>query len=518
MASGTKKGYKLGQDCIKIEVCKINAIPRSFIITWYNNLRLTMYEDAENKSSEPANSLLMIATDFPPMVGTNTQRIQSFARHMKEYGWQAHVLTHAINDLYLIDSKELLDIPDYVSVYRVESSDPFRRLRRYRKILPRDLAKNKQGSNSLNRHAVTENDSARLVSSLKKLISGFLLQLPWKFYRKFVYIPDAERLWSISAYRKALVLINEAKVTVVMTSSPAYSTHLAGLRLKRETGVFWIAEFRDLWVGRPGRPEGSAWRQHREEALEADVVRECDHITVASPAWIENFSSRYGEWVRGKMTCITNGYDGSQISATNVAKTGDEVMIVNTGAMYGSESPAPFLSALAKIKSETPEVLSQVRVMLAGYAGEEQPRLDMIVDSAGLTNIVNFPGILPHRDCLALQQHADILLLCNGPEHQQTIRGRSFEYMATGKPILAITPEKGEQAKLLIRAGSCLVVDYGDPDGIRTAIIRLLSLAKERKTAELKPDWEYIKQYERSKLTACLVKVIEDLQPQVDIK
>ena len=473
-------------------------------------LRIAMSSAKNNNLKSDHKVLLMIATDFPPLAGTNTQRIQSFAKYLDGFGWQAQVLTHEVEDLYLIDSKELDEIPERVLVHRVASPDLFKRLRRMRGIWPDDLAKKraKVAPSSSNAQSMVS-PSAGLTTKLKNLVSWAVLKPLSAYFKRFVYIPDAERLWADAAYQRARQLVEAGQVTAVMTSCPAYSTHVAGLELKRSTGVFWVAEFRDLWVGRPGRVVKNVRQARLDAELEAAVVAECDHMIVASPAWVDNFAARYGEEIRAKITCITNGYDSAKMPEPAAPSQDNGILIVNTGAMYGSESPAPFLTALGQIYQETPGLLGGVRVELAGSAGDEKVRLDAIINAAGMEAIVSFLGVMPHRECLLAQQRADFLLLCNGQEHAETIRGRSFEYMASGKPILALTPKHGEQAKLLKKAGSSLLVDYGCVEATKEAMLKLLTAVRDGDDVGLKPNWDYIRQFDRMNLTKRLVEVIE---------
>ncbi len=73
-----------------------------------------------------AADLLVIASDFPPLAGTNTQRVQSFVRHLPSLGWEPVVVTRDIADLDCIDSSQLSRLRPGLTVIRVKSPDPFR--------------------------------------------------------------------------------------------------------------------------------------------------------------------------------------------------------------------------------------------------------------------------------------------------------------------------------------------------------------------------------------------------------
>jgi glycosyltransferase involved in cell wall biosynthesis len=96
-----------------------------------------------------------------------------------------------------------------------------------------------------------------------------------------------------------------------------------------------------------------------------------------------------------------------------------------------------------------------------------------------------------------------------------SLPGKLFEYMATGKPILALSPPGGEVDQILreTRAGWC--VPHDDPAAIRAMIAEACQLAAagERPAA---PNWEAIRGYERPRLTAAYGRAMHRLLKSPD--
>jgi len=332
------------------------------------------------------------------------------------------------------------------------------------------------------------------------------------YRRKHSYLPDALAPWASRCVAQGKLICRAENISAILASAPSYSCLVAGLRLAKRSGLPFVADFRDLWVDRPYRQVASRKHDARDRQLEREVVLGAQRIILASPAWIEHFRQTYGEAVAMKCVVITNGYDETLIPAREDIPSSDSgvTTFLNTGAMYGAESPAPFLSALGNLLQRRPELRSKVRVHLIGYAGDEEANLRQLIARHQLDRLVSLSGPQAHEACLKAQLAADVLLLFSGGEHVGTLRGKSFEYLSTGKPILALIPEQGTQAELLRRAGSALIVQHGDVEKTECGIEELLRGAHATTFA---PDWGYIRQFERNALTGALAKTLDDLAP-----
>ncbi|MFA9460967.1 glycosyltransferase [Thiohalorhabdus sp. Cl-TMA] len=465
----------------------------------------------EEQGARPSASkgLLVIASDFPPLTGTNTQRVQSFVRHLPDFGWNCRVVTQAVEDMGWIDSGELEHIPESVIVDRVPSPDPFAVRRRRLGMRPLDIhaAEAHRPDPGNGPH---EGKSARgLIPLGRRVISGLLfmaLDYGW-------YIPDSTRPWADAAVHRARGVIAEEAPDALLTSCPSYSSHVAGLKVKRRTGVPWVVDFRDLWVNRPGRELRTRFHALRDRRLEALVLQEADGVVVASPAWEEELVRRYGDWVRKKMVWVSNGYDPAKDPFSRVPNKGRErrgagagIRFVYTGAMDSSVSPAPFLEALGLFKQRSPEAVARFEVRLIGHGESEKDRLAAIVREYGLQEQVAISGPQSHERCLEEQAEADVLLLFSAPCHQHTITGKSFEYMRSGKPVLAMLPETGIQAQLLRSANMAWIFDYRDTDGVQGI---LGWLARGSGSPRVNPNWEYIRQFDRRALSAKLARLLD---------
>jgi glycosyltransferase involved in cell wall biosynthesis len=383
--------------------------------------------------------------------------MQSVVRHLPSFGWAPLVITRDRRDLDSFDLRELARLPVDLKVVEVVDPDPFAvRARRMQS------AASAEAGAGMVAGAVPPSGPAPPGSPSKHSLGARLRRLPLimasavlkALLRQVVYRPDALRLWAGAVARVAL-RDNSVRADALLTSSPAFSCHLAGLAIKRRTGVPWVADFRDLWVGRPFREEGSALRRWFDARQEAAVVLHCDRLVLASPAWVPVFVKRYGAAIERKLVVITNGYESvlmdqarARAAAATLPRQPGRVRFVLTGSMHEGESPLPLLQALAALRAANPALADRAELIFIGSAGGHAEALQQAVSAGGLEGQVTFLPPQANDLCLEAQCAADWLMLFSALPHRDTLRGKSFEYMATGKPILACIPTLGVQAEV----------------------------------------------------------------------
>ena len=115
---------------------------------------------------------------------------------------------------------------------------------------------------------------------------------------------------------------------------------------------------------------------------------------------------------------------------------------------------------------------------------------------------------MPQAEALRQVEDTDYLLL--NMTNDISLPGKFFEYMAMGKPILAITPKGGEVDRLLKETGAGWSADPHDREGIQAMLIRACE-AKSTKAAPVEPNWQVIRQYERPRLCAQYAAILADL-------
>ena len=135
----------------------------------------------------------------------------------------------------------------------------------------------------------------------------------------------------------------------------------------------------------------------------------------------------------------------------------------------GMMGPAQNLETVVEAASLLDD-LPDVQFVLVGD-GNDVPRLRQLVERRGLAN-VKFLGRFPSEEMSGLYALADVLLihLRDDPLFRITIPHKTFEYMASEKPILAAV--EGDVAAVVQAAGAGLTCPQGNPKALAETVRR----------------------------------------------
>ena len=310
--------------------------------------------------------VLMIHYNFPPLGGIASVRAAKVARYLEEFGWAPTVVAPRAAAYH---EDRSLDVPPAKKVIRTASLEWAKALR-----TASQPARTGQGS-----------VAARISRSLRTLV------------RRALYVPDAQIGWYPFALRAGRKALHEERIDTLFSSSPPVSAHLIARRLHVDTGVPWIAEFRDLWTD--WRWNG-AWRQGIDERFEKTIVETATGVVTVSPTYASVLRSRGARSVY----TITNGFDPEDFAAANGAR--DDVLTY-VGTYYPrTQDLSAVLRAFGVLKREG-------RISPCGLqvVGDHSPELARLVDEAGLAGSVEWTGFVSHEESIHRMRISRALLL-----------------------------------------------------------------------------------------------------------
>ena len=409
-------------------------------------------------------NILFIAYYFPPLGGAGVQRSLKFVKYLPTCDWQPVVLTVREMGGILQDDSLASDVPPQTKIYRT--------------AIP--------------------------------LLPGYL---PWRFRNwisRWLLVVDEQIGWMPFAVRAGQNIINSENIRVIYSTSGPYTSHLIGLSLKRKTGLPWIADFRDPWIG--SFTIDYPTRLHKElvSICERNIIQAADIITVVSSPMRQALLERYSGHIANKIRVLPNGYDPDDfVNIIPVEKNRDKFTIVYTGSLYRrGRTPENFLRGLQSAIEQRFIARDQIRVYFIGNFGRI---IQKYLEDTGLQDVVNTIGYLPHKKSISYLLIADVLLLIigSGQGSEAIYTGKIFEYLAAGKPILALA-DSGAAAQLveLTRAGVAVPAD--DIPAIADQIIRLFDSWKKN-DLHFHRDQQIINQFDRRKLTRQLATILNDL-------
>jgi glycosyltransferase involved in cell wall biosynthesis len=280
--------------------------------------------------------------------------------------------------------------------------------------------------------------------------------------------------WAPFARRRALKLLSSEDFDCVITTSPPESAHLIGRALATR-GLPWVADVRDAWTFESLRPRFPTGLQRRlDERLERRWLGSADVVACVSRPAADDIRERLGI----EAALIPNGWDPDlgpedpgppqTVDPVPVADP-DRASLVYTGRFgsYGRD-PRPLVEALVELAREEPAVAGRIEFVVAGPLTESERRL-FSTDVAPARIVVR--GSLDRVQAVGLQRGADALLLLASPARTQLLNIKLFEYLAAGRPILALA-EGTEAGRVAAQVGA-EVVRADDVGAIRAALARL---------------------------------------------
>ena len=285
------------------------------------------------------------------------------------------------------------------------------------------------------------------------------------FFEKLFFVPDPAIIWAFFAYRKAIRLLRQHSYEAVMTISPPESAHLAGLWLKRRTGIRWVANFEDLWSSkRHVFNPPTRIHEHLLRKMEARIYNQCDGLIANTPANKEIYVRDFGV-TQEKITVVTLGFDKEEsIRALSLARSAEKVAFT-VGYMGSFDKDGfPFqesLRIIGRLRKNHPK--SNVHLELCGSFSRAGKKF---VETAGFANAVRYHGVLPHERALVQIAPCDILLvlLYETAYSPAIVPHKLYHYLGLGKPILALGPESGEMFRILSETNTGAVFSLARQD------------------------------------------------------
>ncbi|MFT6997519.1 MAG: glycosyltransferase involved in cell wall biosynthesis [Cryomorphaceae bacterium] len=414
--------------------------------------------------------VLIITYYWPPAGGAGVQRWLKFSKYLPEFGWKPIILTVDPDQASYPQRDESLlrEVRDEVEVFRTSSFEP---LQLYAKAAGKERVPYGGFSN-------------------QKSNSSFS-----RFIRGNFFIPDARRGWNCYAIAKAKEIISNQDIDCVITTGPPQSTHLIGLSLKRQLGIKWGVDLRDPWtdIYYNEKMLRTPWAEKRDAKLEKQTLEAADFCITVSKGFAELFNRK----VEREYHIVTNGFDEQDLVEVklNSSRESNKLVISYTGTISDIYEPDVFFEALANRKDSF-----ELRI-----AGSVSEGIRKKIDGYGISESVNYLGYVSHADALKEMSNADLLLLISPmvKNSKGIIPGKLFEYLATGRPILAVVEDdQSDVAAILRETKSGVFFSRKDT--------RELSdfLGKSVGDVGFSPDLEAIQKYNRKTLTGKLVSII----------
>jgi glycosyltransferase involved in cell wall biosynthesis len=389
---------------------------------------------------------LYITPYFPPQSQVGALRPLKFARHLPEHGWAPVVLCDlwpgAKTDPTLSDA-----IPESSIIVRDYSWRAARAQSKHAKA----WAKRLDWDNLRARRADRENRIVRAIPS-------------WLNNPELVPLGEHSHRMPYALRRAHETLERFACDAIVVNADP-YAACLVGARLKRETGLPLVLDLRDPWapceLRRRRRPRPIRILVDR---LERRAVLAADRVVLNTETTWDDYRQFYPALPAEKFTWIRNHSDAELIDAGKHVGF-DRFTLLFLGNFGRFIKPDVLLNGLAELLRRGMPA-DKLQLVVTGDFPESGWRM---ARSLGVDAMIQLHQHVPYREIGAIMNAADLLVLLIQQEGRQRLAAKLFDYLASDRPILAIS-ENPELGSLLAQSGAGSMLGYNDVTGLADAI------------------------------------------------
>jgi glycosyltransferase involved in cell wall biosynthesis len=188
-------------------------------------------------------------------------------------------------------------------------------------------------------------------------------------------------------------------------------------------------------------------------------------VVAVTQSSLDEIRRRYPDMPADKFAVVPNGYD-PVVFAGFLARSNPlpRMLITHVGTVYKTATPRFYFDALDAMSEQ---VRGQIETRFIGRISDDERAL---LESK--RSNVKIMGFMPQAEALRTMETTDCLLLTM--TNKISLPGKLFEYMASGKPILAITPKGSEVDRILQETGVGISSPPDDRAGIQAMINRAL--------------------------------------------
>lgn len=433
--------------------------------------------------------VLVISYYWPPTGGSGVQRWVKFARYLPAEGWQPVIYTPENPEQLAVDTSLEAEIPEEAEIIKTHITEPYEL---YKKFLRRSGHSNE---------AVEVNPvNARNKSFAQKAA----MWVRGNFFR-----PDPRCLWIRPSVKFLKKYLKDHPVDLIVSTGPPQSMHMIGMKLAEETGLPWIADFRDPWTKifyfkhLSMTKATERWHQRMEQK----VLDKASAVVAVSPLVQQDFQSM----TQTPVELITNGYDECDFPEGKCPEAAGgpdrDFVITHTGLFAADGNPTMLWKVLAEKCEEDTEFRNRLKIKLIG---KTDIQIKEAMADAGLEKNMTDMGYQPHAKAIEEQRTASLLILPlrKEPEYKAVLPGKLFEYLASWRPVLGIGQTDGAMSMILNTTRTGVVLDWED----RTSIRRYIDLCWENHLkGTLTVEDAEISQFTRRNLTRRMAELFEKM-------
>jgi len=379
-----------------------------------------------------ARKILLISHNFPPTAGPESSLVKINAEYLFRAGFQVRVLTTTESHTIQATDKTLLSgVSSDILIDRVASPD-----------------------------AVLSDLSFKIGRLLAVTTGRHIL-------------PEVAFPWVVPGFRRALSITEEWKPDLIYSRATKHVSNVVGWRLKRRTGLPWVAHFSDPWItgGLPYRP----LQQLIGRFFERRILREADALVFVAANAAEKVLRNQPQETWSRVHIIPHGYASPtpELAALRPPPArGRPLRVIHAGSFYpGMRTPDTLIDAL-RILAQSQPLDGRIEINCIGV---DTTPYQARVNAAGLGGVLRFEGSIPFDECQRRVATNDLTLIIDTPGYGGLfLPTKLFESFAFDHPVFGLTEPGSAVAGVLDQVGMPWS-NVSDPSAIASQLATLLA-------------------------------------------
>ena len=252
-------------------------------------------------------------------------------------------------------------------------------------------------------------------------------------------------------------------------------------------------------------------------------IRHVDFVTIVTQGLAEKFRERYH--LKGRIIIIPNGanleeFDKALASIDErfcnsiLGRSGDELVIVFSGAAVETHNPVLLLPALMLLKIKNQKLAEKVKLIIIGPRTKLLDYTMSLAEKYNLKNNLKYLGVYNDlKDVARILSCADIGLIprVEDPFFDHAIPAKFYEYIGAGLPVLALCRRESDLAKMVKKYKLGTVCETKDLI-CQVNFIKEIIMYKDKEISELKKSINvFRKNIDREKSGKILHIIIKNL-------
>ncbi len=416
------------------------------------------------------NKVLFITYYWPPSGKASLQWPLKIINHLPEFGWQPIVLTVEDDTFSDKDETFLKQMSEDLKVIKTKAFEPF------------NLYKKFTGKEKESKLVASETISTKNKGLAHRLSIWIRMNL---------FIPDARIGWYFPAVKEGANLISHEKIDAIVSVGPPHTAHLIGKKLSVKYNLPHLPVFIDPWV------DIAYYKNFKRNSitlkidnrLEKSVLQNAASTVFVTETMKKDYQKKFS-FLKDKAHVLYWGYSEDDFKDIELKENaGSEKVLAHAGNLFSYQNP---VKLWGQIKKEI-DIGNSIKIKFIGTVDEE---IVKSISLAGLDPFTDYLGFLPYKKMLTEICNADFLLVCaTEPRH---VPGKLFEYMRTGKPIIAYGDNNKEVNRILEESNAGMMFSY-DEDGKKFFT----------NYSNLKPDSAHFIKYDRIKISEVMSKILD---------